>query len=104
MASRYEIEMDFNRAKEQAKKLEEAAASLNTLSKNKFNDTLQSISCSWKGDSASLYLKKGAVLQSRMNNTASELSSIASDIRKIAQRIYDAEMKNLERARHREHD
>ena len=103
MASKHEIEMDFRRAKEQAQKLEEAANALNTLSKNKFNGTLQLIANSWKGDSASLYLKKGTTLQNEMTGTANELKSIASDIREIARRIYEAEMRNLERARHRHH-
>ena len=103
MASKHEIEMDFKRAKDQARKLEAAAESLNNLSKNKFNGTLQSISNSWKGDSANLYLKKGAVLQEQMTSTALELNSIASDIRRIAEKIYEAEMRNWERARRRRH-
>jgi len=99
MASRWEIEMDFRRAMAEAKKLDEAAGSLDKLSRKRLSETLQTISVNWKGESASLYTKKGAALQGRMNTTASELHKIAEDIRTIARRIYEAEMKNVEVAK-----
>ena len=104
MASRHEIEMNYEQAIEQAKKLEEAATSLSNLSRSKFNNTLQNIRASWSGESADYYLTCGNKLQTNMNKTSSELSSLASDLRRIAKNIYDAEMENWRRAqRHRHH-
>jgi WXG100 family type VII secretion target len=101
MASRYSIEMDLKQAKKQANKLDDIANNISDLSNRKFENTLQNLSSSWKGGNASAYLNKGTKLQGQMNSTASELHSIASDIRRIAQRIYDAEMAALEIAENR---
>lgn len=95
MATRATIEMDFNLARKQADHLEELADRLRGLSDNKFGGTLNNISGNWKGENASLYLTKGQKLQTKMNKSSAELYQIASDIRLIAKRIYDAEMANL---------
>lgn len=103
MASKYEIEMDFEEAKAQAQKLDDAADSLSQISSVKFETTLENIAASWRGESANLYLQKGEMLQGQMNGTASELRSIAAEIRRIAKKIYDAEMENYRRAKRRKH-
>lgn len=103
MASKFRIDMDFKQALDQAKKLEDAADSMDKLSGTKFNGTLQNISNCWKGDSATLYLQKGMALQKEMTSTAVELRGIASDIRDTAERIHEAEIRNWERARRRRH-
>ncbi len=104
MSSRHEIEMDFKKAKEQADKLDAAADSLKDVNKNKFRNTLQNIGANWKGESAALYLSKGETLQGKMSGTESELRNIASDIRRIAKNIYDAEMRAWERAHRHRHN
>lgn len=95
MATRESIEFDFQQAMAQADKIDDLAAALNTLSNNKFQGTLQNINTNWKGERASEYLTKGSRLQLKMNGTADDLSGIASDIRTIARRIYEAEMAAL---------
>ncbi|MBQ0028685.1 MAG: hypothetical protein KBS96_08810 [Lachnospiraceae bacterium] len=95
MATRASIEMDFNLAKNQAARLEELADRLRGLSDNRFGGTLNNISSNWKGENASAYLSKGSKLQNKMDRSSSELYQIASDIRLMAKRIYDAEMANL---------
>lgn len=103
MASRASIEFDFHRAEAQADKLETVADNLSRLSRSKFENTMQNLASNWKGENASLYLKKGGRLQEQMDGTARELYSIASDIRTIARRIYEAEMKALRLAEEREY-
>lgn len=98
MATRFSIEMDFNQAMRQADRLDELAEQLRSLSDNKFNGTLQNISSGWKGENATAYLAKGTTLKGKMTSTAGELSGIASDIRTIARRVYEAEMRALELA------
>lgn len=95
MAKRQLIEFNFRTALGQADKLDNIANNLSRLSGAKFGGTLQNLSSNWKGENASLYLEKGSRLQEKMNGTAEELHSVASDIRTIARRLYDAEMAAL---------
>lgn len=103
MASRESIEFDFRKAEAQADKLDTVADQLTRLSDNKFGSAMQHLSSNWKGENASLYLDKGGRLQEQMDGTAKELHSIAADIRTIAKRIYEAEMRALRIAEHREY-
>lgn len=95
MATREMIEFDFKKALGQADKIDGIADRLGRLSGTELGSTMQNLSAGWKGENASLYLNKGNNLQEKINGTAKELYSIASDIRTIARRIYEAEMAAL---------
>lgn len=95
MATRETIEFDFKKALGQADKINAIADRLGRLSGTEFENTMQNLSAGWKGDNASQYLSKGSRLQEKMNGTVKELYSVASDIREIAKRVYDAEMAAL---------
>ena len=97
------INFNYQRAIGQAKELEDIASNLSRLSTYDFEIAMNSISRNWKGENADKYLRKGDKLQSDMANTASSLRSVASEIRRIAQNIYDTEMYNLALARQREY-
>ena len=101
MATRESIEFDFRKALGQADNIETIAERLGRLSGTEFENTMQNLSSGWKGESASQYLSKGSRLQEKMNGTVKELYSVASDIREIARRIYEAEMAALEIASRR---
>ena len=103
MASRASIEFDFHKATAQADRLDTVADQLKMLSDNKFGGAMQHLSSNWKGENASLYLDKGGKLQEQMNATSRELYSIASDIRTVARRLYEAEMRALRIAEQREY-
>ncbi len=103
MASRASIEFDFHKAQAQADKLDTVADQLARLSDHKFGSTMQHLSLNWKGENASLYLAKGGRLQEQMDGTARELHSIASEIRAVARRIYNAEMRALRIAQKRDY-
>lgn len=96
MATRASIEFDFRKAMNDANKIDAIANDLSNVSQRKFGAALQNISANWKGENASIYLNKGGRLQGRMNGTAAELHNIASDIRRVARRIYLAEKAALE--------
>lgn len=104
MASRSKIQFDFNQAKKQAGKIDDIADDLSNLSQKKLESALQALSVNWKGANASVYLDKGGRLQDEINKTVTELRSIASDIRTIARRIYNAEMEVLRIAEAREYN
>lgn len=99
--TRAAIRINFQRAKNQASTLEQIAEDLSRLSCNDFAGTMQLISTNWKGNNANAYLQKGFRLQDDMNDTVQQLREVASEIRRIAQRIYDAEMAALRIAEQR---
>lgn len=93
--TREAIEFNYRRTLAQADSIDVIANSLKKLSEKEFQDTLQNLSANWKGENASLYLSKGNLLQEKMNTTVKELSSVASNIRTIAERIRNAELAAL---------
>lgn len=103
MATKASIYFNFKKAMDQADQIDNVANNLSRLSRDRFSSTMQGISANWKGNNASLYLNKGEKLQHNMNGSASELHSIASDIRTVARRLYQAEMAALEIAQKREY-
>lgn len=96
------IEINFMNAKDKAKELEEIAGELERLSKRSMDDTLQQIGANWKGENAGLYLQKGKKVEDEILKTAQDLRNTAATIRRMAQRIYDTEMRVLEIATVRE--
>ena len=92
MSSRAEIRIDFQQAIKQADKLDEIATKLERISKNSMEESMQNLSAAWKGENASAFLKKEDRLQGEINTTAKNVRAIADDIRRIARRIYEAEM------------
>lgn len=101
MSSRSEIRFNFNQAKEQAKQLDEIAAKIEKLSTQTMENNMRTLSANWAGDNATAFLKKEDIIKRNIKKTASEIRDIASDIRSIAKRVYDAEMEALRIARSR---
>ena len=97
------IMFNFRRAQQQAEELDEIADSLSRMAKNDFENTMQNVAAAWKGENASKYLIKGDKLQGNMCSTAQSLRGIAADIRKVARRIYEAEMAALAIAEERKY-
>ncbi len=94
MKTRAEIEFDFQKALGQADSIDGIADSLSGKASN-LDSTMTAISNSWKGDNSQAYVAKGAVLKGKMDGTSGELHAIASAIRTIARRLYEAEMAAL---------
>ena len=90
------IIFNYRQAMRQATELDSVAANLERLSKRELENALDNVAANWQGDNANIYCRKGDRLQGNINSTARELRSAAAEIRRIAKRIYDAEMANLE--------
>lgn len=95
MTSKWEIQMNFEAAIHQAESLEQVASRMKRVARQEMGGTLQELSYIWKGDNANAYRYKGERVQTQIQNTAEELEMIAGDIRRIAKRIYNAEMQAL---------
>lgn len=102
MKSSSEIRFDFQNAMDQAKKLDELANSIDRRVAGKLDETSQSVHAAWKGDSANRYIGKTQELRWQIQQTARTLRDTAEDIRRIARRIYEAEMRALEIAQRRD--
>lgn len=100
MSSRSEIRFNFNQALAQASELDSVADHLEQLDR-KTENSMQTLSAAWKGQNATAFLKKEDRLKSEVRKTAAEIHNIADDIRRIARRIYEAEMEALRIAQQR---
>lgn len=102
MATRYSIQMDFEKAERQAKELDEIADRLEKTANVNLVDTLNALGREWKGENASMYIKKGYVLKENIGDTAKSLQKAASTVRAVAKKIYNTEMENLRIAEERQ--
>ncbi len=93
--SRSTIHFNFQKARQQADRLDEIAQQLTRLTTTEYANAMQNVAANWKGENASAYLSKGSRLQGDMEDTAKSLHHVASEIRAVAKRIYDAEMAAL---------
>lgn len=87
------IEINFQAAQMQAKKLEDIADDMKRLANQQLANTIQEMSTCWKGEAAASYFSKADKVKQDIAATAKKLYIIADSIREEAKRIYDAEMK-----------
>lgn len=95
------IQIDFDEACAQAKKLEDCAEEMKRLANQKLANTLKEMSTSWKGESAAAYFAKADTVRKNIAATSEFLCSIANSVRTQAKRTYDAEMEALRLAEQR---
>ena len=93
MKSKSRIKMNFAKARNDAAGIDQVAVNLRSLSRNQLNSSINNLSSAWTGANARLFLRKEGQLQNDIEQTARALNEIADDIRRIAQRVYDAEMR-----------
>lgn len=94
--------MDFRKAKQQAKDLDEVADNLKKVSGKDLEEQIRQISLNWTGDNSQKFISKIGKLQGNMNDTVAALREVAQAIRQIAEVIYEAEMEAWERAHNRD--
>ena len=99
--SKSHIRMDFNKAYAEAERLDQIADKLKMLVTKKMEQSMISLSYAWTGANARLFLQKESQLQRNMEETVRELYQVAGDIRIIARRVYEAEMRAYEIASRR---
>ena len=88
-----QININFQAAQMQAKKLEDIADNKKRLADQQLANTVQEMSACWKGEAATAYFSKVGKVKQDIAATAKTLYAIAASIREEAKRIYDAEMK-----------
>lgn len=101
MKSKNQIKMDFSKAYAEAERLDRIADKLKTLATKKMEQSMMNLSYAWTGANSRLFLQKESQLQKNVEETAKEIYRVASDIRTIARRVYEAEMRAYEIAARR---
>ena len=89
--SSFQINMDFQKSKIQAAKLEDAASSIRRES-GRFTNCRNDVAAAWTGDNASRFTNKMGMVSEDLEAIARNLEKTAAAIRKNAKTIYDAEM------------
>lgn len=92
MKSKNTIQMDFTKAYHDAERIDDIARKLKQLSNANLEQSMQNLAASWKGQNATAFIRKEQQLQQDMKITANTLNGIADDVRRVAKRVYDAEM------------
>lgn len=87
-----EIYFNYNRAMEQANRLDDISRQLDKQSDDKMEEILNNVRSAWESDNSAQYLRKGQKVQGDIKTTADNLRRIADTIRKIAKQIRDAEL------------
>lgn len=91
------IRFNYNEAMARAKELDDIAGELGQV-QNELEEALQPLREGWKGDSAERYRRKGELLREQVGKSAGEVKSSAGDVRRIAKKVMQVEMANLQLA------
>ncbi len=91
--SKFEIEMDFSRAIDQADELEHLACDLSRIANGGMQSALLVLKNSWRGDAGQSMELAGRRTTADIYRTADDLMRVAKNIRSTADIVYKAELK-----------
>ena len=91
MAGEGSIQLNYQQAIAQARKLESLAEELRTIANTNLNNTISDLSANWNGDSAAAFIAKAVKARDDILANVSELNKAASVIRESAENIKKAE-------------
>ncbi len=95
------IRMNYNKAVQQANRLDDLARQLMNLANHNLDGTLSNINRAWDGESANLFLQKGLKAKDDMIKTARSIQNTANAIRKAAEIVRQSDMRAREIALNR---
>ncbi len=91
------IRFNYNEAMARAKELEEISRDLKRV-QDELEDAMQPLRNGWTGESAERYYRKGALLGAQIGKSARDAQATAGDVRRIANKVMQIEMANLQLA------
>lgn len=93
MRRKTQIQIDFAKAGADADQLDGVAFHMKNLAYSNFNQSMINLALAWSGDNSRQFLKKEERIKLNLLKSARELENIAADIRRVAKRVHDAEMR-----------
>lgn len=90
------IRFDFQTAMNEAGKLDDIANTIEKRVAGGMEHAEQNVHVLWQGTSATHYIGQAQELRGQVEKTVQELRLTAEEIRRIARRMYEAEMRALE--------
>lgn len=96
MKEKHEIYMDFMRAKEAARELDEIADQMNQVANHKLSAAMDETASTWKCDAERIFGEKTERLRSNVNHNIQTVKNLAERIRSDAKRMYEAELRAYE--------
>lgn len=99
--TKHELYCNYLIARKKASDLDKIANQIRKLAENKFNSELNKIEKNWVGTVSIAYINKGKILTEHLIQKSISLQNTAETIRKVAERVYNTEMKALEIAKSR---
>ena len=85
------INIDFNKARQQADKLEGIANELEKLTGNDYEAAMGQLREGWKGDAADQFLSKGGVLEEDLRTTVTKIREVVNSIRTTVTKVEKAQ-------------
>jgi uncharacterized protein YukE len=82
---------NYDKAIEQARRVENVAAELRGLANNKISGAIASVNAAWSGEAANQFLRHCEETKRRVYVKADELYDIAQRVRNVAKILHDAE-------------
>ncbi len=104
MASESEIRFNYEQALKKVQELEEIAGELKQIAAGELDGALTKLGGSWQSEASGVYRKKGEDLGERVGKRAENILEIADAARKMAKRLYEAEMAAYRLAQIRNYD
>jgi len=95
MRTQGKAQFDFELAQSQARRLTAIAEQIHRATRG-IEDSMEDLSCAWKGKPASVYLQKEGCLKDAIQKSAVHVQELADQIRRAAQGIYEAEMQAVQ--------
>lgn len=103
MKTSYQIYCDYSKAISKAKTLESMAEKINSVAISEIVDGTANLNASWQATPMTVVRGKSVEIAEDLKNQSKNLMSIATAIRRIARRNFDAEMRSLELAKKRQY-
>lgn len=99
----FQIQMEYNNAKKQAKRLREIANNINKSATDDLMSNMDQLGSAWKSDTSNQFRQKGQKVSNNLVNVARNFRQAADTIERIAINTYNAEMRALEVAKTRKY-
>lgn len=96
------IAAEYNASVERARQLDNAASQLETDALTPLNLIIKTLPDAWAGENAELFIGKCNAEKVKIQGTIGSMRSTASEMRRVATSVRDADLKALEEQRRRE--